>query len=40
MAMERGLVKTSAGYLHYRATGQGKPLILMHANQRYQCGAD
>ena len=27
--MERGLVKTSAGYIHYRATGQGKPIILM-----------
>jgi pimeloyl-ACP methyl ester carboxylesterase len=34
MDMERGLVKTSAGYMHYRATGQGKPIILMHANQR------
>lgn len=29
--MERGLIKTSAGYIHYRATGQGKPIILMHA---------
>src|SRR5262249_55021738 len=34
MDMERGLVKTSAGYIHYRALGQGKPIILMHANQR------
>jgi len=28
--MERGLIKTSMGYLHYRATGQGKPIILLH----------
>ena len=34
MEMARGLVKTSAGYMHYRATGQGKPILLMHANQR------
>ena len=34
MELERGLVKTSAGYLHYRATGQGQPIILMHTNQR------
>ena len=29
--MERGLIKTSAGYIHYRATGQGRPIILLHA---------
>ena len=28
--MERGLTKTSMGYVHYRATGQGKPIILLH----------
>jgi len=28
--MERGLIKTSMGYIHYRATGQGKPIILLH----------
>ncbi len=28
--MERGLIKTSMGYVHYRATGQGKPIILLH----------
>ncbi|MFC2005462.1 alpha/beta fold hydrolase [Chloroflexota bacterium] len=32
MEMERGLIKTSAGYIHYRATGQGRPIILMHHN--------
>ncbi len=31
MEIERGLIKTSAGYIHYRATGQGKPIILLHA---------
>ncbi len=34
MELERSLVQTSAGYLHYRARGQGKPIILMHTNQR------
>lgn len=29
--MERGLIKTSAGYIHYRAAGSGKPLMLLHA---------
>ncbi|MFC2005464.1 alpha/beta fold hydrolase [Chloroflexota bacterium] len=32
MEMERGLIKISAGYIHYRAIGQGKPIILMHSN--------
>ncbi|MFC2005608.1 alpha/beta fold hydrolase [Chloroflexota bacterium] len=32
MEMERGLIKISAGYIHYRATGQGKPIILLHPN--------
>lgn len=30
--IERGLVKTSVGYIHYRATGAGRPLVLMHVN--------
>ena len=34
MDIERGLVKMSAGYMHYRAAGHGKPIILMHTNQR------
>ncbi len=30
--MERGLIKIpSAGYIHYRAAGKGKPIILMHS---------
>ena len=28
--MERGLINTSMGYVHYRATGRGKPIILLH----------
>ena len=32
--MERGLIKISVGYIHYRATGQGKPIILLHPNQK------
>lgn len=34
MEIERGLVRTSVGYIHYRATGQGKPIILMHATPK------
>ena len=34
METERGLVKTSAGYLHYRAKGQGRPVLLFHINQQ------
>ncbi len=34
MEMERGLIKISVGYIHYRATGQGKPIILMHCNMQ------
>ena len=30
MEMERGLIKTFVGYVHYRAMGQGKSIILMH----------
>jgi pimeloyl-ACP methyl ester carboxylesterase len=32
--IERGLVKTSAGYIHYRAAGQGEPIMLLHINQQ------
>jgi pimeloyl-ACP methyl ester carboxylesterase len=28
--MERGLIKTSVGYIHYRKAGQGKPILLLH----------
>lgn len=28
--MERGLIKTSAGYIHYRGAGQGRPILLLH----------
>ncbi len=31
MDQERGLVRISVGYVHYRATGRGKPIVLMHA---------
>ena len=31
MDQERGLVRISVGYVHYRAAGQGKPIVLMHA---------
>ena len=34
MDIERGLVKTSAGYLHYRATGVGEVILLAHINQQ------
>ena len=34
MNIERGLVKTSAGYIHYRAAGSGPPVILLHMNQQ------
>ena len=32
--IERGLVKTSFGYIHYRAAGHGAPIILLHINQQ------
>jgi pimeloyl-ACP methyl ester carboxylesterase len=32
--IERGLVKSSAGYIHYRAAGRGKPILLLHINQQ------
>ncbi len=34
MNIERGLVKTSAGYIHYRAAGSGAPVVLLHMNQQ------
>jgi pimeloyl-ACP methyl ester carboxylesterase len=34
MAIERGLVKTRTGYIHYRASGRGKPVVLLHINQQ------
>lgn len=32
--IERGLVKTSFGYIHYRTAGSGTPIILLHINQQ------
>src|SRR5688572_17933475 len=32
--IERWLVKTSAGHVHYRAAGRGKPILLLHINQQ------
>jgi pimeloyl-ACP methyl ester carboxylesterase len=34
MSSERGLIKTPAGYLHYRAKGHGRPVLLFHINQQ------
>jgi pimeloyl-ACP methyl ester carboxylesterase len=34
LPIERGLVKTSAGYIHYRAAGRGNPIVLLHINQQ------
>jgi pimeloyl-ACP methyl ester carboxylesterase len=34
MDIERALVKTSMGYIHYRAAGRGAPLVLLHMNQQ------
>jgi pimeloyl-ACP methyl ester carboxylesterase len=34
MDIERALVKTSFGYIHYRAAGSGKPVVLLHMNQQ------
>lgn len=31
---ERGLVKTSYGYIHYRTAGAGEAIVLMHINQQ------
>jgi pimeloyl-ACP methyl ester carboxylesterase len=32
--IERGLMKSRYGYLHYRAAGQGQPIVLQHINQQ------
>lgn len=34
MQIERGLVKTGAGYLHYRSAGKGEPILMFHINQQ------
>lgn len=34
MDIERGLVRTSLGHIHYRAAGSGPPLMLFHINQQ------
>lgn len=34
MSIERGLVKTDLGQIHYRASGSGKPVMLFHINQQ------
>ena len=34
MDIERGLVKTDIGHIHYRAGGSGKPVMLFHVNQQ------
>ena len=34
LPIERGLIKTAAGYVHYRAAGSGKPVMLHHINQQ------
>jgi len=34
MEIQRGLVKTAQGYIHYRASGVGRPVMLFHINQQ------
>jgi pimeloyl-ACP methyl ester carboxylesterase len=34
MDIERGLVKTPLGYIHYRAAGSGPAVMLFHINQQ------
>ena len=34
MDIERGLVRTDLGYIHYRSMGSGKPVMLFHVNQQ------
>lgn len=34
MDIERGLVKTGLGHIHYRAAGAGQPVMLFHINQQ------
>jgi hypothetical protein len=33
MHIERGLVSTGFGHIHYRAAGAGDPVMLFHINQ-------
>jgi pimeloyl-ACP methyl ester carboxylesterase len=33
-AIERGLVRTHTGYIHYRALGEGPVVVLSHINQQ------
>ncbi len=32
--IERGLVLTSYGYVHYRAAGAGRPIVMLHTHRR------
>jgi pimeloyl-ACP methyl ester carboxylesterase len=32
--IERGLIATDLGYIHYRASGRGSPVMLFHINQQ------
>ncbi len=34
MDIERGLVKTGLGHIHYRAAGADQPVMLFHINQQ------
>jgi pimeloyl-ACP methyl ester carboxylesterase len=34
MQIERGLVPTGCGYIHYRTAGAGEPIMLFHTNQQ------
>jgi pimeloyl-ACP methyl ester carboxylesterase len=34
MKIQRGLVRTSRGYIHYRTAGGGRPIVLLHINQQ------
>jgi pimeloyl-ACP methyl ester carboxylesterase len=34
VTIERGLVRTRLGHVHYRAAGIGDPILLLHINQQ------
>lgn len=34
MQTDRGLVRTTAGHIHYRAAGRGEAILLFHINQQ------
>jgi pimeloyl-ACP methyl ester carboxylesterase len=34
VTIARGLVKTGLGYIHYRTSGHGRPVMLFHINQQ------